>query len=121
MHALLALTPGVEVTWQDSEVYSAGGYAALQLRVGPEVLERIVPLLSERAAQLGEGDLDEALQRGAALAQRAQSVADAEASVRAEQVARSRLGARPATVTRESARTLAAALKKVAPRLTILR
>lgn len=121
MHALLALTPGVEVTWQDADVYSAGAYAALQLRVGPEAVEKIVSIVSESAARIGEADLEEALQRGAALAQRAQSAADAEASVRAESVARSRLGARPATVTRESAKTLALALKKAAPRLTILR
>jgi hypothetical protein len=121
MHALLALTPGIEVTWQDADVYPAGAYAALQLKAAPEVLQRLVSLLGENAARLSEAELDEALQRGAALAQRAQSASDAEASVRAEQVARSRLGARPATVTRDSAKALALALKKAAPRVIILR
>src|SRR6202008_5133761 len=90
MHAVLALMPGVEVAWQDADVYPAGAYAALQLRVGPEALPRMAALLSESAARLDDSALDEAVQRGVVLAQRTQSAADVEGGVRAEQLARTR-------------------------------
>jgi predicted Zn-dependent peptidase len=121
MHALLALTPGIEVAWQDADVYPAGAYAALQLRVGPEALPRLATLLAESAARLSDAELEEAITRGVALAQKAQSASDAEASVRAEQLARTRLGARPPVITREQAKALALALRKAAARLTVMR
>ena len=121
MHALLALTPGVEVAWQDADVYPTGAYAALQLRVGPEALPRLAALLTESAARLSDAELDEAIQRGVALAQKAQSAADVEASVRAEQLARARLGAKPSAITREQAKALALALRKSPPRLLVMR
>lgn len=121
MHAVLALTPGVEVAWQDADVYPAGAYAALQLRVGPEALPRMAALLAESATRLSDADLDEAIQRGVALAQRTQSAGDAEANVRAEQLARGRLGARPSGITREQAKALVTALRKAAPRLAVMR
>jgi predicted Zn-dependent peptidase len=121
MHAVLALTPGVEVAWQDADVYTVGAYAALQLRVGPEALPRIAALLRESAGRLGDDALEEAVQRGVVLAQRTQSSEDAEASVRAERVARGRLGARLGPVTREQAMGLVGALKKAVVRVTVIR
>lgn len=121
IHAVLALTPGVEVASQDADVYAAGAYAALQLRVGPEALPQMAALLRESAARLGDAALDEAVQRGVVLAQRTQSADDAEASVRAENVARERLGAKLGAVTVEQAKALVVALRKAAVRVTVIR
>jgi predicted Zn-dependent peptidase len=121
MHAVLALAPGVEVVWQDADVYGAGAYAALQLRVGPEALPQMAALLRESAVRLGDDVLDEAVERGVGLAQRTQSADDAEAGVRAERVARTRLGAKLGPVTREQAKALVVGLKKAAVRVSVMR
>jgi hypothetical protein len=121
MHAMLSLTPGVEVTWQDADVYPAGAYATLQLRVAAEVVPRIAALLAETATRVADPSVDEAVAKGAALASRAQSEAEGEASVRAEQLARSRLGAKQAPVARDQALSLVQAFRKVSPRIILIR
>jgi hypothetical protein len=121
MHAVLELTPGVEVVWQDADVYAAGAYAALQLRVGPEALPLMAALLRDSSARLNEAAIDEAVQRGVALAQRTQSADEAEASVRAERVARLRLGGKMGEVNVEEAKGLVLALRKAGGRVMVLR
>jgi predicted Zn-dependent peptidase len=121
LHAWLAQLPGVEVLWQDADTYPAGAYAALELRATAEVLPRLPAALAESAGRLEQAALDEALERALPLAERTRSSADVEASVRAERLARTRLGANLAPATRESAQALLSALRKTTPRVSFLR
>jgi hypothetical protein len=78
-------------------------------------------IVNESASKLSEAELEEAITAVLGPAQRTQSASDAEARVRAEQVARTRLGAKPASIAKESAKALVTALRKATPRLTVMR
>jgi predicted Zn-dependent peptidase len=121
LHARLAQLAGLEVLWQDADTYSAGAYAALQLRASAEVLPKLPAALAESAARLDQAALDEALERALPLAERTRSSADGEASVRAERLARTRLGANLAPGTRATAEALLQAMRKTTPRVSFLR
>ncbi|HKP56785.1 MAG TPA: hypothetical protein VJV78_08695 [Polyangiales bacterium] len=121
LHARLAQLSGIEVLWQDADTYSSGAYAALQVRASAEALPKLPAALAESAARLDQASLEEALDRALPLAQRTRSSAEGEASVRAERLARSRLGARLEPATREAAAALLQAMRKTTPRVSVLR
>ncbi len=121
LHAVLALAPGVEVQWQDADVYPAGAFAALRLRVSEELVPRMAAVLTETVARLEPALLEEALARGRAVALAARSGAEAEAAVRAELLARTRLGAKVGPPAIEEAEELLAALGQAGVRLSVTR
>jgi predicted Zn-dependent peptidase len=113
--ALLSAVPGVEVLWQDGDVQQGVGFAAVALRVRTDVGASLGPLLQAAARGVDDAWLDRALKSAADEARAGQSGADAMFSVRAEQVARSRLGAQFAEPSEKDARELLGALRASQP------
>jgi predicted Zn-dependent peptidase len=113
--ALLSAVPGVEVLWQDGDVHDGVGFAAVALRVRTDLSASLGPLLQAAARGIDDAWLDKALDAAANEARAGQSGADAMFSVRAEQVARARLGARFAEPSEKDARELLGALRASQP------
>src|SRR5205823_2807279 len=89
----LAAIPGIEVLWQDGDVHGELGFAALALRIRPSLAGALPQLLASAAHSLDDRVLDKALEPAVAHAREAQNAADAQVAVRAERIARIRLGA----------------------------
>jgi predicted Zn-dependent peptidase len=93
MAALLAAIPGIEVLWQDGDIRGELGFAAMALRIRPSLASALPQLLASAARSLDDRVIDKALEPAVAHARDAQSAADAQVAVRAERIARIRLGA----------------------------
>jgi predicted Zn-dependent peptidase len=90
---LLAAIPGIELLWHDGDVHGELGFAALALRIRPSLADSLPQLLAAAARSLDDRLIDKALEPAVALAKNAQNAADAQVAVRAERIARIRLGA----------------------------
>jgi predicted Zn-dependent peptidase len=114
--ALLSAVPGVEVLWQTGDIQAELGFAALALRLRPDVAPLLAQLLASAATSVDDRFIDKALEPAAAQAHAAQVAADAQLAVRAERAARTRLGATLAEPTAEDAQKLIQGLRAAQPR-----
>jgi predicted Zn-dependent peptidase len=121
LHALLSMADGIEVLWQDADVFPGGAFAALELRASAATVPQLETLLARASERLTAEALDEALTRALALATTDGRSVEAEAGVRAERLARRRLGAVIEVPTREEAQRLVSALRSAPARLALLR
>ena len=118
MRALLGALPGVEVQWHAADSYRKTSFAALALRVRQDLLPSAPRWLKEAAESLDNVWLEQALEPAIAEAYRSRNAAQAELSVRAEQIARLRLGASVEPPTLDSARKQIVALRAAQPGIT---
>jgi predicted Zn-dependent peptidase len=118
MRALLGALPGVEVQWHEADSYKQTSFAALALRVRQDLLPSAPRWLKEAALSLDNVWLEEALDPAVAEAERLRSAAQAELSVRAEHIARLRLGATFEPPTLDTARKQILALRAAQPGIT---
>jgi predicted Zn-dependent peptidase len=114
--ALLSAVPGVEVLWQEGDLHAETGFAALALRLRPDVAPMLSQLLAAAAASIDDRFIDKALAPAAAQARDAQIAADAQLAVRAERVVRTRLGVVFAEPSADDAQKLMQALRASQPR-----
>ena len=118
LRALLGALPGVEVQWHEADSYQHTSFAALALRVRQDLLPSAPRWLKDAALSLDNVWLEQALDPAIAEADRRRSAAQAELSVRAEQIARIRLGATFEPPTLDSARNQIVALRAAQPGIT---
>jgi predicted Zn-dependent peptidase len=113
--ALLSGVPGVEPLWHDGDIYKETAFAAVELRIRPELAPMIGELLAGAAHNIDDDWLEHILPEALAEAAREDSARDAEFSVRAERVARTRLGANFEDPDPSTTRKLIAALRSSRP------
>lgn len=113
--AVLGALPGVEVLWREADSYKQTHFAALALRIRPDLLPSAPTWLSDAAHSIDDVWLERALDPAVADAQRASNAAQAEIAVRAEQIARLRLGAAFERASVDSARAQLLALRQARP------
>ena len=118
LRALLGALPGVEVQWHEAAGYKQTSFAALALRVRQDLLPSAPRWLKEAAQSLDNVWLEQALEPAIAEADRLRNAAQAELSVRAEHIARLRLGASFEAATLDSARKQVMALRAAQPGIT---
>jgi predicted Zn-dependent peptidase len=118
LRALLGALPGVEVQWHEADSYKQTSFAALSLRVRQDLLPTAPRWLKEAALSLDNVWLEQALDPAIAEADRLRSAAQAELSVRAEHIARLRLGASFKPATLDTARKQILALRAAQPGIT---
>lgn len=118
LRALLGALPGVEVLWHDADSYKQTSFAALALRVRHDLLPTAPRWLKDAAQSLDNVWLEQALDPALAEAERLRNAAQAELSVRAERIARLRLGASFEAPTLDSARKQILALRDAQPGIT---
>ena len=116
MGALLGAVPGIEVVWYDGDTRGELSFAAVALNLRPDVATQLPQLLSSAAQGLDEAFIDKALPEAVARASAEQTGADAQLVVRADRVARARLGASLAAPNTEETERLLRALRTSQPR-----
>jgi predicted Zn-dependent peptidase len=112
---VLTSVPGLEVSWQDADVYKQTSFAALALSARPELAGSLPAILTGALRDLDDAWLERALKPAVAEAADQDSAAQAELATRAERVARQRLGAVFGTPKLESATKLVQALRASRP------
>lgn len=115
LSALLSAVPGVEPLWHDGALYRETAFAALALRVRPDLSASVGTLLAGAARSIDDSWLDKALEPALAEEKRVDSARDAQFAVRAERVARERLGAAHADPDAKDTRKLVQALRDARP------
>lgn len=120
LRALLGALPGVEVQWHEADSYKQTSFVALALRVRQDLLPSAPRWLKDAALSLDNAWLEQALDPAIAEADRLRSAAQAELSVRAEHIARLRLGATFDAPTLDTARKQVLALRASQPGITAL-
>lgn len=115
LRAMLGALPGVDVIWHDAGAYKQTSYAAVALHVRPDLIDSAPSWLRQTALSIDESWLDDALEPAVADAARIRNAAQAESAVRAEQIARLRLGALLSQPSVESARKQLLALRAAQP------
>jgi hypothetical protein len=110
--------PGVEVQWHEADSYKQTSFAAVALRVRQDLLPSAPKWLREAAQSLDNTWLEQALDPAIAEADRLRNAAQAELTVRAEHIARLRLGATFEAPTLDSARKQITALRAAQPGIT---
>jgi len=118
MRALLGALPGVEVLWHEADSYKQTSFAAVALRVRQDLLPSAPKWLREAAQSLDNVWLEQALDPAIAESDRLRNAAQAELTVRAEHIARLRLGASFDAPTLDSARKQIIALRAAQPGIT---
>jgi hypothetical protein len=119
--ALLSAVDGVEVLWHDGDVHGGTGFAALALRVRADLGPQLGPLLQGAARSIDDAWLTRAISAAMGDAIAGQNAADAQLAVRAEHVARTRLGASFGQPSEQDARDLLQALRASQPGWTLVR
>ena len=112
---LLAAVPGIDVLSQDAAAHQTTSFAALGLRVRPDLAAALPALLTGAARSVDDAWLEKALVPLVAQAASAQSAEQARFATRAEQVARQRLGARFGQPNADSAARVVKALRDSRP------
>lgn len=115
LRALLGALPGVEVLWHGADSYKQTSFAAVALRVRSDLLATAPSWLREAAGSLDDVWLERALEPAVAEAERQRNAAQAELSVRAEHIARLRLGATFEAPTLDAARKQVMSLRAAQP------
>jgi hypothetical protein len=115
LRALLGALPGVEVLWHEADSYKQTSFAALALRVRSDLLPSAASWLKEAANSLDDVWLERALEPAVAEAERLRNTAQAELAVRAEHIARLRLGATFEAATLDTARKQVLTLRAAQP------
>lgn len=113
--SLLSAVPGVELVWRDADAYRETHFAGLALRLRPDLIPSLPALLGGAARSLDDAWLEKALEPAVAEAQSADSAAQAQLAVRAERIARLRLGAVFGQLKLEDARKQLQALRDAKP------
>ncbi|HEX4353289.1 MAG TPA: hypothetical protein VHZ95_10250, partial [Polyangiales bacterium] len=90
---LLGAVEGIELLWHDGDVHGDLAFAAIALHVQPNLAGALPKLLAAAADSFDERVIDRSLEPAIAQARDAQNAADAQIAVRAERIARIRLGA----------------------------
>jgi predicted Zn-dependent peptidase len=120
LRALVGALPGVEVQWHEAAQYKQTSYAALALKVRQDLLPSATTWLQDAAKSLDNVWLEQALEPAIAEADRLRNAAQAELGVRAEQIARLRLGASFEVPTLDSARKQIVGLRAAQPGIVLL-
>ncbi|HET8932484.1 MAG TPA: hypothetical protein VFN67_03545 [Polyangiales bacterium] len=115
LRALLGALPGVEVLWHEADSYKQTSFAAVALRVRSDLLPTAPSWLEEAANSLDDVWLERALEPAVAESERLRSTAQAELTVRAEHIARLRLGATFEAPTLDTARKQVLTLRAAQP------
>lgn len=115
LSALLSAVPGVEPLWHDGAVYRETAFAALALRIRPDLSGSVGTLLSGAAQSIDDAWLEKALEPALAEEKRAGSAREAQFAVRAERMARERLGAVVAEPDASDTKKLLQALRDARP------
>jgi hypothetical protein len=115
MRALLSALPGVEVQWHEADSYKQTSFVALALRARSDLLPTAPSWLRAAAQSLDNAWLEQALDPALSEAEHTRNAAQAELSVRAEHIARLRLGATFEAPTLDSARKQILGLRAAQP------
>jgi len=93
LESMFSAVPGVEVLWRDADMFRETSFAALALRVRADLIPALPNLLAGAARSVDDAWLERALEPAVTEAQSGDSAAQAQLAVRAERIARLRLGA----------------------------
>ncbi|MET0385242.1 MAG: hypothetical protein ABW321_04750 [Polyangiales bacterium] len=113
--ALLGAVPGVEVLWQEADVYKQTALAALALRLRPDLVTALPSLLAGAAKSIDDAWLGRALEPAVLQAQQVDNADQAQLATRAERITRQRLGAAVAAPHADRAAELVRALRDSRP------
>jgi hypothetical protein len=117
---LLGAVDGVELLWHDGDVHGDIAFAAIALRVQPNLAGSLPQLMAAAANSFDDRVLDRTLEPAIAKARAAQNAADAEVAVRAERIARIRLGAPLGEASEADALRVMRALRGVVARWVVV-